>query len=555
MTRHSSAGRLAPAALIFVFAVAQLALVLRLNINWDEFFFLSHVYAAEQDRLATAMQTFHVRLLGWLTWLPLAEPDQIIAGRFFMMLCEFGSLYCLYRIARRLFEPKDALFAVAAWCAAGYALAHGASFRADPLASFLMMASLAVLACAPMRWFAALGAGVLAALGLLVTMKAAFYLPAFAGVLALRLGEDSEGGGWPALRHFAAAGAACVVSFAALWLWHANGVVAAPMTNSAGQPASAAAGTLDIVEKVFLSQSLFPRWPYIAQWMSQSLFTLLLCALGIWTAVRLAKESNRRPAAVALLLFGLPLVSLAIYRNAFSYYFPFMMLPVCLLAASGATRLTKPLHRTAILAGMAILIVVRLIASWPLDQSAQREIAAAVHEAFPEPVPYIDRNGMIPSFPKSGFFMSTWGTEQYLAGKQRPLSEVIAEDKPPLLILNTPLLEDAVTGSRDYGDFRLLESDAQALRGNYIPHWGPVWVAGKTLDEGTHSFDVLLPGEYTLECEGAARLDGKPRACGNLVTLSAGSHRWTGPNALLRWGDRLPRPSTPPPAAPLYYGF
>lgn len=555
MTAKLPVDRLATGGFILLFALAQLVLSFRLNINWDEYFFLSHIYAFEQDRLTTAMQTFYVRPLAWLSWLPGSEADQVVYGRLFMMACEAGSLFCLYRIARRFFGTSEALLAVAAWCGAGFALVHGASFRADPFAGALMMTSLALLLCERLTLVRGAMAGLLAALGLMVTLKSVFFLPPFLAAFILRGVEEGADRWMLALRHFAVAGCVCIASLAVLWLWHSRGLPAAPMVIAPGKSTTLTSGSLDVLDKVILSQALFPRLPDIAIWFSQSVFLIFLCIAGLWLAFRHICRKHDRALGIALLLFALPLVSLVFYRNAFPYFFPFILLPVALLAAAGASRIIKPLHRITLVAGMAVLVALRLVSSWQIDQSAQREISAAVHEAFPEPVAYIDRNGMLPSFPKSGFFMSTWGTEQYLDGKHPPIADTIRQDQPPLLILNTPLLEDAVLGTSQYGNFRLKAGDSAMLRENYVEHWGPIWVAGKTIDRSADRFEIVLAGTYTLECEGRAMIDGKLTQCGSTFALVEGTHSWSGPQAVLRWGRNLPRPDQAPPNAPIYYGF
>ena len=88
----------------------------------------------------------------------------------------------------------------------------------------------------------------------------------------------------------------------------------------------------------------------------------------------------------------------------------------------------------------------------------------------------------------------------------------------------------------------------------------PVWVAGKQLSVGpeAHSFAIAIAGNYTVECNGAVRLDNVARACGSVIALSAGPHRASAavPGRLtLRWGDHLMVPRKPPPQQPIYYGF
>jgi hypothetical protein len=535
------------AAFIALFFLLQAALSFRHNLNWDEYLFLSHVYSYVDGRLADPFQTFHVHLLAWLTALPGSEADQLVAGRLFMMLCEAGSLYCLYRMAREFVSAENALFAVAAWCAAGYALVHGASFRADPLAGFLSMAALAVLMCGRRGWPQAAASGVLAAVGLLVTVKCVFFLPVFLGTFAWRWRRSESKAA--VLRHFAIAGVVMLVVYAMLWALHAKSI--APPPHAAVPVAvSPLRSDTSAFHKVILSQSLFPRADYILRWAIMSALPLALFATGTWRAAR--RDAG---AAVAVLLFAAPLLTLAIYRNAFPYYFPFILLPVALTAALGVEALRDRLLRLVVLIAMALPPLAVIPAAWREDQAAQRTVARAAHELFPSPVRYIDRGSMLPSFPKSGFFMSTWGVEGYLDAHQPVLSQAIAREQPPLLILNSPLLWDAVAPTDEPGSRRLLPSDAEALRLNYIEQWGPIWVAGKKLTAEAGRFAVAIGGTYTLECRGARQIDYAQVPCGGSTNLAPGPHGWAGGRATLRWGDHLSTLAGSPPAEPIFYGF
>jgi hypothetical protein len=541
-------------AVVAAFFLLQLCVIMRFNLNWDEYFFLSHIYTHVAERLSVPFQTFHVRLLPWLISLPLSEADQLVAGRLFTMLCEAGSLFCLFRIAREFVSVESALFAVIAWCAAGYALLHGASFRADPLSGFLMMASLALLMCARLAWKEVAAAGALAAIGLLVTIKSVFFLPAFLGALVWRLrGQQSSGA---VLRYFAFSAAILLAVFSVLWVLHASSL-AAPAYLTAAPPTSSSAlsaGT-GVLDKVVLSQALFPRADYIVRWVMAGLLSVALCGFGLWSAAKQNIDHSAARPFLPVLLLVAPLLSLVVYRNAFPYFFPFIMLPVAVAAGLGVEAIKRPLLRFAVLIGMAVAIVMSFVVGWQRDQSAQREIADVVHELFPEPVPYIDRNGMLPSFPKAGFLMSTWGIDEYLRGSNASLAQVVARQQPPLLILNSPLLQDAVAPQRQVAVRRLLPGDVEALSSNYIELWGPIWIAGKTLAKGDRNFDILVEGTYTLDCRGSSQIDGIDVPCNGTTYLERGKHRWSGGEATLRWGDRLAAPTRAPPTKPIFHGF
>jgi hypothetical protein len=143
------------------------------------------------------------------------------------------------------------------------------------------------------------------------------------------------------------------------------------------------------------------------------------------------------------------------------------------------------------------------------------------------------------------------------------LRERAAVRPPVLVIASHPALQvalDGVTGPDGVGPGALLPADAAFLRENFIPHWGPIWVAGKVLPPsgaGEQAFTIAIPGPYTVESAAPVAIDGESTAPGAVVTLSRGLHHLTA-NASpvrLRWGDHLSRPSTPPPEGPLYWGF
>jgi hypothetical protein len=549
--------RIVPVA-VALFFLFQITLALRQNINWDEYLFLAWIHAFADARLTEPFQTFHVHLLLWLTGLPLTEADQIVAGRLFMVLCEAGSLACLYRLARTFVQPEHALVAVLCWCSAGFALAHGASFRADPLAGFLAMAAITILACGRPRWPNAGLAGIVYATGLLVTVKAAFFLPAFLGAIIWRA---SALGARDAVRHFAIAAVTGLVAYATLWRSHAASLPpASPVADLAAHDPGYFEKACNAFETVILSQSFLPRADYLFAWLGLSLFALILCLGGLYRFNRSDKPNAAAPSPLAMLLFVAPLATLLFYRNGFPYFFPFILLPAALVGALGSSRLKPGAFRLVIIAGMTAIMLLQVPARLGKGQSAQREIARVVHRLFPEPVKYIDRSSMIPSFPKVGLFMSTWGMESYLAGRQNAIVAAVVRHQPPLLLLNSPILSEAVDrdeGTRDCGstESRLRPSDEAVLRDNYIKHWGPVWVAGKTLNMDSTTFEILIGGTYTLECRGGRTVDGQTLACGSAVALAEGQHDWRGGHARLRWGSHLEVPKDPVPQEPSFYCF
>jgi hypothetical protein len=524
-----------------------------MEINWDEFWYLSHVYLYQRGELALPLQTFHVHLLGWLTSLPGNEIHEVIVGRFVMLLCEGGTCALIYLLARRFASRMAALTAVLAFASSGFTIIHGASFRADPLAALLMMGSLTMIARASPKAGPLLGAAVLAAVAVMVTVKVVLYAPAFAGVAAWRIASAPDRKRM--VLWLAGTGAAAVLACAALYLLQLSLMPAA--TN-----AGARAGLGNAAETQ-TGAGLLPRLPEIERSFLLSPLQLLLLVLGAACSASLLAPAGegRRVDAAALLGCGATLLCLLFYRNAFPYFFPFILAPAAVLAAVAVDRVGL-LSRHPLLIGVGLFAPAAAVAAvWStLDQDAQRVLVSAVHRIFPRPVAYIDRNSMIASFPKRGFFMSTWGMSGYRAGSP-VFDKVLAADTVPLLVIDGPALEQAARLRWDVpGPLRLFPEDESVLRENFIPHWGRVWVAGKQLQAqpGGTPFSIAVPGTYTVEAGAPVVIDGSTAAPGAVVNLSRGRHAIRSAATVpvtLRWGDHLYRPAGAPNDEPVYRGF
>ena len=83
----------------------------RLNINWDEFHYLSFVYDfLRQDPLAWR-QTFHVHLFSWLAAVRPDEVAQIVAARLTLLGLGLATCALLYFVGRRFLSPVGAIVA------------------------------------------------------------------------------------------------------------------------------------------------------------------------------------------------------------------------------------------------------------------------------------------------------------------------------------------------------------------------------------------------------------------------------------------------------------
>lgn len=552
--------RTALLSLLGCIAVVQLWLVFRLNINWDEYWYLSQIYEFNRGALRTPFQTIHVHLFSWLPAIPISEADQVVIGRCVMILCEFVTLALIFDISRKLFSPADALIALIVYLGAGFVLAHGMSFRTDPLAAMLMMTSLWLMTVAKQSWPAALLAGVAAAAALLVTVKSVLFLPAFGAALLCRM----NGGRLRSILIFFAISAVATVTVYALG-WSLHSYSLAPTT--AQSASSAVSLNQDALtqsaghsfEKTVASSGFFPGLRFFTRWFAFGPGAGLIIGGSLFLAAVHAVRAKGLARFVPL-LFALPFASILFYRNAYPYFYPFILAPVALSAAFFSQQFPKPSQRRLLVILLVAGFVFQAVYYLQKDQSAQRTVAEQVHAIFPEPVRYIDRNGMIPSFPKVGPFMTTWGLEGIMARGQPVLANAIAQQRPPLVIANSPYLEAALDRAFPASRIPMPANDIEALRNNYVRFWGPVWLAGKELQtlESTARFSIVIPGTYTLQCSGSATLDGTPRKCGAPVNLSVGEHTIAAPSGSqvkLLWGNRLQKPTAPPPTKPIYHGF
>lgn len=510
------------------------------NINWDEFYFLSHVHAWLDGRLDRPMQTFFVHGFSWLAHVPGHEVGQIIAARLVMTALLALTCLAIWRMGKGLADPVAAKIAVLAFLCSGFVMAHGTSFRADPIAACLLMSALSLLLTSRMRAPQVALVALLSALALLVTVKSALYLPAFLGVLIYRRREGDV-----VLRSLIAGGLALVIA-AGLYLWHSAGISAAEGNDTGSNLREAAATTL-------LSGSILPRSAEILLWVLLSLPAIILA----WAGFGHARQTRR---AIVLTAFALPLLCLLIYRNAFPYFFPFISAPLMVAVALGASHLRNSPRFPLLLVGMIVSGTGQGLLALSEGNAVQRATLAEVHRLFPEPVTYIDQHGMVSEFPRQGFFMSTWGIESYRKAGEPVFAAIIANARPPLLLANRHELAQAVTyGASRPGAF--LPEDQAVLKNSYVHYAGAIWLAGHDLAGAGKAVPFSMPfgGRYRLESDAPVLIDGVTVEPGAILWLDESRHALEateGMSLRLIWATGT-NGTAPPilPATGLYSGF
>ena len=536
-------------AAILVAVIAKFVLTLRININWDEFYFLEFVHQYSRGELTGRFQTFHVHLFSWLPALGWEVPDQMVAGRFVMALLATASACLTYAIARRFVTRRGALFALLAYLSVSAVIEDGSTFRVDPIVTFLSLLSLFAILCRPAGMRGAVLAGAAMALAMLVTVKSAFYLVVIAGMFWC-LGQDLRARARLALPFAASFAAAAAV----LFLFH--DLMLAPQ-----ETADAGAFLRGSASKAFFD-GVFPR-AYDLIWMliPNPLFWVML-AQGAAVTWSMARKPGTRSGWLAYLplVLALPVLTPILYRNAFPYFYPFILAPAAILIGLAFDK-----HRQdgakgippAKLAAMLVLVQCAILAFGVVaklgdDARVQRETIAAVRAIFPQPVPYIEGFGVLADYPRSGFFMSSWGVENYRRAGQPVFAALVARHQPPFVLADSPSLFAAlVPGVKVDRSRALLPEDARVLQETYIRHWGMLFVAGRHLqstDGTTVSFDIAVAGAYRLEAAIPLAIDGRRIAPGDTVTLSAGAHTLDfggAGEATLRWAQASSAPALP----------
>jgi hypothetical protein len=476
--------------------------------------------------------------------LPIDAIDQIRVARLFMLGCELFTTYAIYAMASKFTGRVPAALAALAYVTGGYVFQHGFSYRADPMAAAFLMGALWILAASRLDAKSILVAAFLAGLAALTTIKVVFYAPAFAGIAWLRWSEAADRRGM-LLRLTAFAGAAA--AFALLFI----GVTILTLPDAG---AGNAAGTVSTSATMMFDQGLFPTGMIAVKGM---MLAPILALLVLATPVLLVRAQSSRAQCLALVALLVPLATIAFYRNSYPYFYAFILPPVMVSVAITVNAMLAHISASVLTFALLANAAVVSFATSRSVLSVQQQVLAAAHEIFPEPVAYFDYSGMLVDFPKANFFMTNWGIRKYRLGREPTFVDAMSHETVPLLVVNNDVLQSNQSGAQP--SRILLPEDGKVLRESFIPHWGPIWVAGRrfSAEAGEQNFVIHVPGTYTLE-QSSARIDGTDYATGQALALARGTHHFerSGPGeVVLRWGSHLPRPAVSFAGGPVFEGF
>lgn len=533
------------AVAILVILCLQLQLVVTRSINWDEYWFLSQVHQFARGELTVPLQTLHVRLFAWLPGTGLDSVDQVVLGRLAMFAAQIGTCIAIVSVALRFTNLAGAMICALAYLTFAFVVQHGFAFRTDPLAAFMSMTALAILARSRLDFPAIVLASLILGAAFMVTIKVVLYAPAFAGLAWLRWSEGGFAGRRAAA--IAAIPVLAVVVAGVLFLAHSLSLAppdkAMEMINTSGN----------------YMFGLKPKYSYIVRALLKSLPWILLLA-GL---ARFLVRGSAATVADKIAIAGLaaPLLSLIVYTNTFPYFYAFILPPVAAALSGGLDWLAQR-YKIALLAALLTMSGALVWATdGPSRQAEQREIEQVVDQIFPEKIAYFDFPGFLPRHQKTNFFMTVWGFRNYIDAGE-PHFAAILQDRPvPLLLAAEPEDNPSLLAVMEDGPNTKLfhPQDVAVLRETYRHAWGPIYIAGTRLQtNGRKVWTVAVPGTYTVE--GQLRIDGRPYGAGDLIELPRGPVELvaaSGPEAPagLVWGEQPAIPSTPPPARPYWTDF
>lgn len=531
---------------ILVFLVAKFRLLSLININWDEFLYLSRIHEFDRGELTSAFQTFHVHLFQWLVAISGSEIDQMLAARHVVFALRVATSVLVFLLALRVTNRSAALVAVLATLTFSLLVRHGESFRADPLIACLVLLSATLLVWRLESIGAVAAAAVAFALAASITVKTAIYVPAFLGIAGVMWWQGDPAARGVLLRRAILFGVVAGAAYAALSLYH-TAVIAAPGTEVVQRATASGAGMVGGAQFDTLLRTFRADWAF---W--------LLFAEGAIVAARDAMRRGRPARARPLLLLALllPLASLVLYRNSFEYFYV-AVIPFAALACAYSVMRAQELAPAEWRAGVPLVVAAVLAGrGWTFVDTLQhdaiepqRRLITAVHEIFSEPVPYLDRCAMISSFPHAGLFMSTYVLQRYRERGVPSMARIVAEDQPHFLLSNVSALSLQlpwdIVGTAQH---RLLKEDFEFLQRNFVQHWGDIWVPGQRLalsGDASLPFAIVVAGPYTVESERPVSIDGLLLRPGDVVELHSGNHRAQGDGMVtLRFGARLPHPKS-----------
>lgn len=490
----------------------NLFLVFRININWDEFYFLARIYSFKAGTLDNLFQSFHVYIFYFLTFIGENEIHQILIARIIMLVLNISTIILIYKISK-VFFSKTVSYLVVLNIASLYSfLRYGPGFRADGVILFLVTLSLYFLVKHEKKIYMVL-AGLIAGLSFVITMKFIFHLGGLVICMGLyyfyynRKYKNQ-------IIIFLISSCLTVIFIILLHFIAIHNAVPFHIDMDSKGVLKNLHHTFD---KVILTSKFFPRIFFFKRAMITDFLFVLFSFLGTCIYLINIKENIRSNNKIIFIMSTFfPVLSILFYRNAFPYYYCLIFPLFGLFSGYFFRLILNVINKLGYKKGYRLFYVFFVIAFaltifyFNLEKrdelSYQKQVVETVHKMYPEPVVYIDRCSMIPSFPKVGFFMSTWGLENYRERKIPLLKKLIRKYEPKLLIANSPGLINTKKNNL------IFKEDKEVLFSSYVKYWGPLYVPGKKFEVLNGNEEIIftnfIPGNYLLTSNNKVAVNG-----------------------------------------------
>lgn len=519
-----------PVLALATLAALQLLFIFTKSFNWDEYLHYSMVYQLQDGSLARPFQTLLARILSWV---PLVSGDvfnQMLIARLATWSVFLVGLWSVYGLARHFVSRTDAAWTALVYLSAGYVFEHGFAIRTDPIAMAALMLALYVLASRPIGIFMALAVGALVGFSGILTVKAMFYLPCFAGIAWWRLA--SEHNKRQTLFWLVAILPVAAMTFVGIYLLHRAGL--APIAASHEGTAFVSNGLKWLTEGMLRQ----PRYTILAMLTAPVVIYALARSASVWRSGVLSREQT-----IALIGLCLPLVVILFYRNVFPYFFVFILAPV-VVGLAPAIAAIRARHGIIVLAALLMAIPVGKFITEPRDVTdRQRALMDYVHSQIPEGSKSFDYSGMIPDYPRVvDHLLSGIGLANYNARGIPLVAQAVDRGELAFVIDNHRSVSLALSGRTEPKG--LLPADAQALHGNFIRIWGNLWLPGKEVPAGAADVDINIPHRGFYTADAAVTVNGISYRRGDIIDLDKGRHVIGGsrPSRVVLWrGKDLPK--------------
>ena len=557
--------------LLFIISIElllKLRLIFLLNIDVDEFTFLSTVYDYLRGDLGNQFFSFHVHLFSWLPLLSTNEVTQIIAARIFLFGLGLGSLLFTFLIGRFFFNRVGALFSVLSYISISNMIVHGTSFRFDPITVFLFLAAVYFLLKPTNSNLGVIFSGFCIALSFMITLKTLFHLITIGFIFFMLFILSSQKA--EVIKKIGLFFVSMGIGFILFYQFHVSTLSVERLPDP-----TIFIGNLASTDILF--HHFFPNWPYTLMILLENppIWALFFAGIALIFLDFASSTGKKSKNTLILLSFLVSFSPLTFYRFIHPYFYVSILSPAVVLCGVVVDRIAERFTEGG--SKLLFIFIPFLTAAVFLnflvhykrnsfDQTiSQKEIVGIVHEVFPKPVPYIDRCSMISSFPQVGLQMTTWDMERYSRLNTTIMKKILLDKQPVFILANIVYLDlDSSHGKNDiFKNYPLLEEDFYLLKNNFINHWGILYVAGKRLQfvsrAPSATFDILIPGVYTIEARDAITIDGEMYEPGTKVAFSRKKYTMipvTLPSEVtLRWGADLYTPPYDPSPQPIFFGY